>query len=191
MKAVTRRQVAILVALVIALGGTYVFKNKGVSVTVGKTTVAESAGPTSVSLSNYPAKPVNSTKSPFSMQPGVVSAAARESKDTPKPPIQSGNNVGTFKMAGKGAIEIRAIITPGQGRKVAAILSSGSEQIMVVEGAETPWGAVRDITRKGLYIGDTYYPVNPKPTFEEQGSEPGRNMSVPPIPSAPKTVRGG
>lgn len=190
------KRIAVIVAILIATGGWYVYKTRSITVNVRRAPVAESAGPTRITLNNYPATTIAATASPFSAQPTGSSATTSPIPTStgaiPKPPIPSIPS-GAVSVPDKGfpvaaaaanaVYEIRAIVTPSQGN-IVAIISNGTEQMMVTEGAETPWGTVSDVSKKGLYLGERYLAVSTNPTFEDDTTVARGKRTTPAAPTA-------
>lgn len=69
------------------------------------------------------------------------------------------SNFGSTGMTGQ--VEIIALI-PSANNKGQAILSSGSQQVIVTEGEHSQWGLITNITAKGLTLNGNYITIDPK-----------------------------
>lgn len=72
------------------------------------------------------------------------------------------DTISNFGGAGMtGQVEIIALI-PSANNKGQAILSSGSEQVIVTEGEHSQWGLITNITAKGLTLNGNYITIDHK-----------------------------
>lgn len=144
---------AVVVGLTI-IGGSFYYAKGKPSVSIRQE--AQASPPTSSTITQVQEFTLTPQPSPFAIQP--TGGSIQQPGSPPIPSAPGSLFPGLNAEQGFQQVQVKAILT-SNGKTIAVLSLGQDERINVSEGEKTKLGTVTSITKEGVYIDKTFYPL--------------------------------